>query len=187
MEEVEIVVRNFSNVHGEALRVEVRKFSKNATCVLVDNTDQTDQKKTLLHVSFLMGGLYIIVLVLGIPVASIIGHIMMIFMTAFLLFAHFTTVESESITIIKQMGIQEKISYSKSRTEERMIPSHSIYDLVINEAILRQKVIFLMQVLQEPEGAGNAPMFTLFQNTLPDRSCLEFIYEQIYKVIDKSR
>ncbi|XP_059621651.1 uncharacterized protein LOC132265144 isoform X2 [Phlebotomus argentipes] len=178
------VEKTFQNINGKVLRVRVDTFSDISITILVENTESTKERTRLLRLAFLTSSLYIgFVLLTGI-FSSIFSHVLMLSLVLIPLYLHLHVIESESVTFIRQFGLQNTVKYCSGRVKNRLIPMHSIHDIIINEVIQKQRVIFILQVLLEQE--TKETIFSLFEQTQPNLLCLEFIYNLLHGKWKKS-
>ncbi|XP_032630650.1 phosphatidylinositol N-acetylglucosaminyltransferase subunit H isoform X2 [Chelonoidis abingdonii] len=106
-----------------------------------------------------------------------------------IVYLHFVKIDQESLLVIGSLGIQMTSSYASGKENTTFIEMSQVKDVVINEAIYMQKVIYYLCILlqdpQEPHGvsevvplfqkkaaAGKLLQFSLF----PTRGC--FVIEQ---------
>uniref|UniRef100_A0A1L8D9J7 Putative conserved plasma membrane protein n=1 Tax=Nyssomyia neivai TaxID=330878 RepID=A0A1L8D9J7_9DIPT len=172
------VQKNFRDIHGKELRVEINSFSVNTISICVENTESLGKRRKFLQVAGLTGCLYAALVFMGNPFGIILGHILMLSLILLPFYLHRKVVESESITFIRHFGIQKRVKYSENRMENRLIPAHAIQDIIINEVIHRQRVIFVLQLLLE--GSTDVQVLSLFEFTKPNLPCLEFIYKTLH-------
>uniref|UniRef100_A0A7G3AK27 Putative gpi-glcnac transferase complex n=1 Tax=Lutzomyia longipalpis TaxID=7200 RepID=A0A7G3AK27_LUTLO len=104
----------------------------------------------------------------------------MLFLTLLPIYLHTKVVESESVTFVRHFGLQNTIKFSNNRVKNLLIPAHAIHDIIINEVIHHQRVIFMLQILLEGETSHEGKIHSLFKNTKPNLSCLEFIYKTLH-------
>uniref|UniRef100_A0A1L8D9Y4 Putative membrane protein n=1 Tax=Nyssomyia neivai TaxID=330878 RepID=A0A1L8D9Y4_9DIPT len=144
------VQKNFRDIHGKELRVEINSFSVNTISICVENTESLGKRRKFLQVAGLTGCLYAALVFMGNPFGIILGHILMLSLTLLPLYLHTKVVES----------------------------AHAIQDIIINEVIHRQRVIFVLQLLLE--GSTDVQVLSLFEFTKPNLPCLEFIYKTLH-------
>ncbi|XP_055716084.1 uncharacterized protein LOC129809945 [Phlebotomus papatasi] len=180
------VQKSFRNIHGKELRVEVNNFSEATVSIAVTNVESFRERKRLLMITFCTGGLYLALVLADRVVGSVFGHIFMLLLTVVPVYLELGVVESETVTFVKHFGLHKITEYSRKRVENRLIPTHSIHDIIINEVIQRQRVIFMLQILLQPETTVNERLLSIFEKTQPNLQCLEFIYKLLHRRWDKS-
>uniref|UniRef100_A0A8B9MU44 Phosphatidylinositol glycan anchor biosynthesis class H n=1 Tax=Accipiter nisus TaxID=211598 RepID=A0A8B9MU44_9AVES len=95
-----------------------------------------------------------------------------IFITLFglIIYLHFVKVDQESLLVIGSLGIQVTSSYASGRESTTFIEMGQVKDVVINEAIHMQKVIYYLCILLQDPGdpQGVSEVVPLFQVSLTE-------------------
>uniref|UniRef100_H0ZMN5 Phosphatidylinositol glycan anchor biosynthesis class H n=1 Tax=Taeniopygia guttata TaxID=59729 RepID=H0ZMN5_TAEGU len=82
-----------------------------------------------------------------------------------IIYLHFVKIDQESLLVIGSLGIQVTSSYASGKESTTFIEMAQVKDVVINEAIHMQKVIYYLCILlQDPEDPqGVSEVVPLFQ------------------------
>ncbi|XP_025951625.1 phosphatidylinositol N-acetylglucosaminyltransferase subunit H isoform X2 [Dromaius novaehollandiae] len=83
-----------------------------------------------------------------------------------IVYLHFVKIDQESLLVIGSLGIQVTSSYASGKESTTFIEMSQVKDVVINEAIHMQKVIYYLCILlqdpQDPQGVSEVvPLFQL--------------------------
>ncbi|XP_041258310.1 phosphatidylinositol N-acetylglucosaminyltransferase subunit H isoform X1 [Onychostruthus taczanowskii] len=86
-----------------------------------------------------------------------------------IIYLHFVKIDQESLLVIGSLGIQVTSSYASGKESTTFIEMGQVKDVVINEAIHMQKVIYYLCILlQDPEDPqGVSEVVPLFQFCFP--------------------
>jgi len=88
-------------------------------------------------------------------------------------------VSEESLLVIRDLGVQVQTVYCTGVTEQRFIDRAHIADVVINEGIRMQQVVYYLTVILH----GQTTMQVVFENTLPRLHTLLSIYREARPLI----
>ncbi|KAI1237827.1 hypothetical protein IHE44_0013914, partial [Lamprotornis superbus] len=85
-----------------------------------------------------------------------------------IIYLHFVKIDQESLLVIGSLGIQVTSSYASGKESTTFIEMGQVKDVVINEAIHMQKVIYYLCILlRDPEDPqGVSEVVPLFQHML---------------------
>ncbi|XP_018322470.1 phosphatidylinositol N-acetylglucosaminyltransferase subunit H [Agrilus planipennis] len=92
----------------------------------------------------------------------------------------FFRVQKETLLVIKSLGIQLE-SHSMLRTSTLFIPWVDVKDVVINEVISMQRVLYMLIIITKTpiKSIKGKQIIPLFYEFSPRLACLEFIYSRI--------
>merc|ERR1712004_256215 len=97
-------------------------------------------------------------------------------------------VKQESLLVMASLGIQLTTKFASGRTVETFYQVHQVSDIVINEAITMQRVMFYLTILLRDSQTGDiGKLIPLFQQTWPSVRCLTHMYRGIHSVMDFDR
>ncbi|TNN32227.1 Phosphatidylinositol N-acetylglucosaminyltransferase subunit H [Liparis tanakae] len=98
---------------------------------------------------------------------------------------HFVKVDHESLMVIRSLGIQLSSSYASGRETTTFIEMSKIKDIVINEAIYMQQIIYFLCVLLKDPSEPNAvsSVVPLFQSSKPKLKCLVKVYKSCQEIM----
>ncbi|XP_058017869.1 phosphatidylinositol N-acetylglucosaminyltransferase subunit H isoform X2 [Ahaetulla prasina] len=98
-------------------------------------------------------------------------------------------VSQESLLIIDSLGIQMTSSYASGKESTTFIEMNQVKDVVINEAIYMQKVIYYLCILlQDPtEPHAVSEVVPLFQSSMPRLDCLVDIYKNCQEILEQRK
>ena len=96
------------------------------------------------------------------------------------------SVNKDTLTVIEFVGIYtegKRIFHGPSSCE--FIPWDIVVDIFINEVITGQKVLYYLTIIIRDSlgGKDSIKLVPLFQNLIPERKCLEYIYEKLAGLI----
>ncbi|KAM6273592.1 phosphatidylinositol N-acetylglucosaminyltransferase subunit H isoform 2-T2 [Porphyrio hochstetteri] len=85
-----------------------------------------------------------------------------------IVYLHFVKIDQESLLVIGSLGIQVTSSYASGKESTTFIEMGQVKDVVINEAIYMQKVIYYLCILLQDPGdpQGVSEVVPLFQQHL---------------------
>ncbi|XP_025894006.1 phosphatidylinositol N-acetylglucosaminyltransferase subunit H, partial [Nothoprocta perdicaria] len=104
-----------------------------------------------------------------------------------IVYLHFVKVDQESLLIIGSLGIQVTSSYASGKESTTFIEMSQVKDVVINEAIHMQKIIYYLCILirdpQDPQGVSE--VVPLFQSSKPRLDCLIEVYKSCQEILQQ--
>ncbi|KAM6273591.1 phosphatidylinositol N-acetylglucosaminyltransferase subunit H isoform 1-T1 [Porphyrio hochstetteri] len=88
-----------------------------------------------------------------------------------IVYLHFVKIDQESLLVIGSLGIQVTSSYASGKESTTFIEMGQVKDVVINEAIYMQKVIYYLCILLQDPGdpQGVSEVVPLFQVSLGEQ------------------
>ncbi|KFQ61994.1 Phosphatidylinositol N-acetylglucosaminyltransferase subunit H, partial [Pelecanus crispus] len=100
-----------------------------------------------------------------------------------IIYLHFVKIDQESLLVIGSLGI---FFFKESTT---FIEMGQVKDVVINEAIHMQKVIYYLCILlQDPrDPQGVSEVVPLFQSSKPRLDCLIEVYKSCQEILEQSK
>ncbi|XP_059770468.1 phosphatidylinositol N-acetylglucosaminyltransferase subunit H [Balaenoptera ricei] len=100
-------------------------------------------------------------------------------------YLHFVKIDHETLLIIDSLGIQMTSSYASGKESTTFIEMGEVKDVVINEAIYMQKVIYYLCILlKDPvEPHGISQVVPLFQSAKPRLDCLIEVYRSCQDIL----
>ncbi|XP_028176216.1 phosphatidylinositol N-acetylglucosaminyltransferase subunit H-like [Ostrinia nubilalis] len=119
---------------------------------------------------------------------SLTAIVVIIVVLSFLVFFWIThSVQSEILLVIPTVGIQSSVKYVYGR-EDHFVPWSSVDDVIINEVIKMNRVLYFLTVLvktsnQESESLKLMP---LFKYTKPRLAMLEIIYSELQRLLTET-
>lgn len=120
---------------------------------------------------------------------TVLSSAIMVTLVGMILHIHFVKVDQETLLIIGSLGIQLSSYYASGRESTTFIEMSKIKDIVINEAIYMQSIIYYLCILikdpSEPDGV--ASVVPLFQSSKPRLNCLVRVYKSCQEIIAQSR
>ncbi|XP_068433549.1 phosphatidylinositol N-acetylglucosaminyltransferase subunit H isoform X2 [Clinocottus analis] len=97
------------------------------------------------------------------------------------------SIDHESLIVIRSLGIQLSSSYASGRETTTFIEMSKIKDIVINEAIYMQQIIYHLCVLlkdpSDPDAVSS--VVPLFQSSKPRLNCLVKVYKSCQEILSK--
>ncbi|XP_063296534.1 phosphatidylinositol N-acetylglucosaminyltransferase subunit H [Pelobates fuscus] len=106
-----------------------------------------------------------------------------------LFFLHFVKIDQESLLVIGSLGIQMTLSFASGKESTEFIEMHRVKDVVINEAIFMQKVIYYLCILlKDPaDPKGISSIVPVFQSAKPHLDCLVEVYKSCQDILSKEK
>uniref|UniRef100_A0A452HAG1 Phosphatidylinositol N-acetylglucosaminyltransferase subunit H conserved domain-containing protein n=1 Tax=Gopherus agassizii TaxID=38772 RepID=A0A452HAG1_9SAUR len=106
-----------------------------------------------------------------------------------IVYLHFVKIDQESLLVIGSLGIQMTSSYASGKENTTFIEMSQVKDVVINEAIYMQKVIYYLCILlQDPrEPHGVSEVVPLFQSSKPRLDCLVEVYRSCQEILEQRK
>jgi len=96
-------------------------------------------------------------------------------------------VKEESLLVMASLGVQLTTTFASGRSQCVFYQSHQVADIVINEAVTMQRVMFYLCILLKDQAASSSrigSLIPLYQQSWPGLACLRDIYRGIHKVMD---
>ncbi|KFO96173.1 Phosphatidylinositol N-acetylglucosaminyltransferase subunit H, partial [Calypte anna] len=102
-----------------------------------------------------------------------------------IIYLHFVKIDQESLLVIGSLGIQVTSSYASGK----VIEMSRVKDVVINEAIHMQKVIYYLCILLQDPGdpQGISEVVPLFQSSKPRLDCLIEVYKSCQEILEQKK
>ncbi|XP_028581514.2 phosphatidylinositol N-acetylglucosaminyltransferase subunit H isoform X1 [Podarcis muralis] len=99
--------------------------------------------------------------------SAVLSAAIFVTLIGLLVYLHFVKIDQESLLIVGSLGIQMTSSYASGKESTTFIEINQVKDVVINEAIYMQKVIYYLCILlQDPvEPHVVSEVVPLFQNS----------------------
>nr|XP_033809377.1 phosphatidylinositol N-acetylglucosaminyltransferase subunit H [Geotrypetes seraphini] len=103
-----------------------------------------------------------------------------------LFYLHFVKIDQESLLVIASLGIQMTSYYASGKESTTFIEMNNVKDVVINEAIYMQKVIYYLCILlKDPvDSHGISEVVPVFQSSKPRLDCLVDVYKSCQEILD---
>ncbi|KAM8921325.1 phosphatidylinositol N-acetylglucosaminyltransferase subunit H [Pelodytes ibericus] len=102
-----------------------------------------------------------------------------------LFYLHFVKIDQESLLVIGSLGIQMTLSFASGKESTEFIEMHRVKDVVINEAIFMQKVIYYLCILLKDPAQGDeiSAIVPVFQSSQPNLDCLVEVYKNCQDIL----
>ncbi|XP_045776685.1 uncharacterized protein LOC123875070 [Maniola jurtina] len=189
---------NHENVNGVnlSLRVENRLNSPNSQRFTI--TYKNKEQKSAWPLKSLFLAVIFNVLALCFVRISVQAILVIIIVLSFLVFFWIThSVQSESLLVIPTVGVQSSVKYVFGR-EDNFVPWSNIEDVIINEVIKLNRVLYILTLLVKTGSSTNNATFTstsnesiklipLFKYTKPRLVMLETIYSELQALLMASQ
>lgn len=100
-------------------------------------------------------------------------------------YLHFVKIDQETLLIIDSLGIQMTSSYASGKESTTFIEMGKVKDVIINEAIYMQKVIYYLCILlKDPvEPHEISQVVPVFQSAKPRLDCLIEVYRSCQEIL----
>lgn len=119
---------------------------------------------------------------------AVLTVFILVFMVSLMFYLHMVKVEHECVLLIAATGVQLTRHYASGRQQATFIEMARVKDIVINEVIHAQQVLYHMSILLKdpasPERiSGIIPVFAKFK---PRLDCLVEVYRTCQEVLQMS-
>ncbi|NWU68908.1 PIGH acetylglucosaminyltransferase, partial [Pterocles burchelli] len=106
-----------------------------------------------------------------------------------IIYLHFVKIDQESLLVIGSLGVQVTSSYASGKESTTFIEMSQVKDVVINEAIYMQKVIYYLCILlQDPRDPQVvSEVVPLFQSSKPRLDCLIEVYKSCQEILEQRK
>ncbi|KAM3962469.1 uncharacterized protein ACR2FA_003372 [Aphomia sociella] len=175
------------NVNGVGLllKVDTSSGSQNSRHFTISYKN-IENKKTWPKISLVLAVFFNIIALCYVHI-SLTAILIIIIVLSFLVFFWIThSVQSESLLIIPTVGIQSTVKYVYGR-EENFVPWSSIDDIIINEVIKLNRVLYYLTILvktnQTNQDSETIKLIPLFKYTKPRLLMLETIYSELQALL----
>ncbi|XP_038206603.1 phosphatidylinositol N-acetylglucosaminyltransferase subunit H-like [Zerene cesonia] len=181
-------VLDFENVNG--FRISLKVESRNLSPISQRYTISFKNKER--HSSWPLKSLLLAVLfnIIGFSYVriSLTTTLVIFIVIAFLIFFWVThTVQEESVLVIPTVCVQSSVKFVVGR-EDNYIPWSNIDDVIINEVVQMNRVLYFLTILVKTnETEGNPKLMPMFKYTKPRLMMLQVIYNQIQALLLESR
>ncbi|KFV64861.1 Phosphatidylinositol N-acetylglucosaminyltransferase subunit H, partial [Dryobates pubescens] len=121
--------------------------------------------------------------------SMVLSAAIFITLVGLIIYLHFVKVDQESLLVIGSLGIKATSSYASGKESTTFIEMGQVKDVVINEAIHMQKVIYYLCILlQDPaDPQGISEVVPLFQSSKPRLDCLKELYRSCQEILEQGR
>lgn len=118
---------------------------------------------------------------------AVLSSAIIVTLVGMMIHIHFVKIDHESLLIIGSLGIQVSSSFASGRESTTFIEIGKIKDIVINEAIYMQKIIYYLCVLlKDPADPDSVlSVVPLFQSSKPRLNCLVKVYKSCQEILAK--
>ncbi|KAI1897290.1 hypothetical protein AGOR_G00081800 [Albula goreensis] len=118
---------------------------------------------------------------------AVLSGAIFVTLVGMLLHIHFVKIDQETLLIIGSLGVQLSSSYASGRESTTFIEMSKIKDIVINEAIYMQGVIYYLCILlKDPTDPDTvSSVVPLFQSSKPRLNCLVKVYKSCQEILAK--
>ncbi|KAL0819727.1 hypothetical protein ABMA28_007778 [Loxostege sticticalis] len=179
---------DYENVNGVALslKVDARNGTTNSRLFTISYKSQRNQS-TWPKASLFLAVLFNILAIFYIRI-SLTAFVVIITVLSFLIFFWIThSVQSESLLVIPTVGIQNSVKYVYGR-EDNFVPWSSVDDVIINEVIKLNRVLYFLTILVKTNNQQNEPvkLIPLFKYTKPRLAMLEIIYSELQRLLTET-
>lgn len=102
---------------------------------------------------------------------------------------YLTSTNKDILLIVPSIGIHITVEKRFSGFNlYTFLPWDTVEDLFINEVITRQRVLYYLTfiVKESVNGRNQIKLVPLFENLLPERKCLEYIYTKLANLVGSS-
>lgn len=179
-----IFVREKRNIYGRKVRLSVIQHTATDLCFEYILSDLSGASKNQI---FLTSVIVLILLTESHFHLDICLVVALWLALISLIFNLLWSVTTEALLVVGSFGLQLTTTYRCGHEMTHFIPWCDVGDIVINEAITLQRVIFYLAILPKlHKDSKITEIVPLFQNTRPPLELLEYMYKSIQKIITES-
>ncbi|EGI68042.1 Phosphatidylinositol N-acetylglucosaminyltransferase subunit H [Acromyrmex echinatior] len=176
----------FRNANGIQLTLE-EKTSSNLSNVIIINFALRSEKHFNVNLCLtLVCAILFIWFVSGASVLLIVSGCLLILQCK----SFVTSIKQDTLLVVKSVGvhIENKRGFGIFTSIE-FLPWDTIEDIFINEVIKGQRVLYCLTfIVKESVGRQDSRrLVPVFQDLLPERKCLEYIYEPLANLIGSTK
>ncbi|KAM9435724.1 phosphatidylinositol N-acetylglucosaminyltransferase subunit H isoform 2-T4 [Clarias gariepinus] len=151
----------FRDIHGKAIRLSCQDYSAFCREFTVSSA-----KLSLVRVMVFTCGVWLLAYA-GFYLTqntTVLSGAIFVTLLGMLLHVHFVKVDHETLLVVGSLGVQLSSAYASGRESTTFIEMSRIKDIVINEAIYMQNIIYYLCILlkdpAEPDGVSSVvPLF----------------------------
>ncbi|XP_036405708.1 phosphatidylinositol N-acetylglucosaminyltransferase subunit H [Megalops cyprinoides] len=116
---------------------------------------------------------------------AVLSSAIFITLVGMMLHIHLVKIDHETLLIVGSLGVQVSSSYASGRESTTFIEMSKIKDIVINEAIYMQRVIYSLCILLKDPSDPDAvsTVVPLFQSSKPRLNCLVKVYRSCQEIL----
>ncbi|XP_067098496.1 phosphatidylinositol N-acetylglucosaminyltransferase subunit H [Osmerus mordax] len=116
---------------------------------------------------------------------AVLSSAIVVTLVGMMVHIHFVKIDHETLLIIGSLGVQVSSSYASGRESTTFIEMSKIKDIVINEAVHMQSIIYYLCILlkdsSNPEAVSS--VVPLFQSSKPRLNCLVKVYKSCQEIL----
>ncbi|XP_076873699.1 phosphatidylinositol N-acetylglucosaminyltransferase subunit H [Brachyhypopomus gauderio] len=120
---------------------------------------------------------------------AVLSSAIIVTLVGMMLHIHLVKVDRETLLVIGSLGVQLSTSYASGRESTTFIEMGRIKDIVINEAVYMQSIIYYLCILikdsADPNGVSS--VVPLFQSSKPRLNCLVQVYKSCQEIIAQAQ
>uniref|UniRef100_UPI00398ED782 phosphatidylinositol N-acetylglucosaminyltransferase subunit H isoform X2 n=1 Tax=Pristiophorus japonicus TaxID=55135 RepID=UPI00398ED782 len=120
---------------------------------------------------------------------SVLSAAIIMTLLGMILHLHLFKIDQESMLIIGSVGVQMNTLYASGRESVSFIEMKKVKDIVINEAIYMQRIIYYLCILLIDPGnpRGVSEVVPVFQSAKPRLDCLSQVYRSCHEILQQTR
>ncbi|XP_006001196.1 phosphatidylinositol N-acetylglucosaminyltransferase subunit H isoform X1 [Latimeria chalumnae] len=117
--------------------------------------------------------------------SAVLSSAILVTLVGMMVHIHFVKTEHETLLIIGSLGIQMTASYASGRESTTFIEMSKVKDIVINEAIYMQRIIYYLCILlKDPKDPTRVTeLVPVFQSSKPRLDCLVEVYRSCQEIL----
>ncbi|CAG9789236.1 unnamed protein product [Diatraea saccharalis] len=178
-------VVEYDNVNGVALclKVDIREGSPRSRLFTISYKSE-ENKSPWPKMSLFFAILFNIMALCFVRISFTVTVIIIVVLSFVVFFWITHSVQSESVLVIPTVGIQSSVKYVYGR-EDNFISWSNVDDVIINEVIKLNRVLFYLTVLVKNPHQESEPikLVPLFKYTKPRLMMLETIYSELQSLL----
>ncbi|XP_030026911.1 phosphatidylinositol N-acetylglucosaminyltransferase subunit H [Manduca sexta] len=185
-------VFDYENVNGVKLALKVDTGNGSPNSRLFTISYKNEKNKSSWPKKSLFFAILFNCLALTFIQISLTAMLVIIIVLSFLVFFWVThSVQSESLLVIPTVGVQSSVKYVCGR-EDQFVSWSSIDDVIINEVIRMNRVLYYLTLLVKPVNqttieAESIKLIPLFKYTKPRLVMLEKIYSELQNLLTETQ
>ncbi|OWR49532.1 phosphatidylinositol N-acetylglucosaminyltransferase subunit H-like [Danaus plexippus] len=179
------------NVNGIKLSLKIKRRSSTPNSQKFIVSFKSNREKSAWHSKSLYLSVIFNLLALWYVRISLHAILVIVIVLSFLIFFWIThSVQSETLLVIPTVGIQSSVKYVYGQ-EDYFVPWSSIDDVIINEVIQLNRVLYFLTLIVKSGSSSNdmdsTKLIPLFKYTKPRLMMLETIYSELQVLLMASQ
>ncbi|KAM4664763.1 phosphatidylinositol N-acetylglucosaminyltransferase subunit H [Discoglossus pictus] len=175
----------FSDIHGSQIQLQLQSYNDSCREFSV-----TCPKLSLRTLTVWTCAVWLVAYAVffGTQNSMVLSAAIIFTLLSLVFYLHFVKIDQESLLVIGSLGIQMTSTFASGKESTTFIEMQRVKDVVINEGIFLQKVIYYLCILlKDPsDPKGISEIVPLFQSSKPRLDCLVEVYRSCQDILSKT-